>query len=518
VRVVSGDLPRLWYDKIMSFVVWVWLLGVGMAVVVLLLATQWRKLTVLGSEVAASLLLASFPLIFAAPFSLWVTVVAALVHIWLFVLPARLYMGRLEPLFLLGSTRFNAIVGFALVAGLVVIQGFPRQLLDLGVVVWLCAALCIGLFFLGQLLWNMRHYRLTDAKLPLGELPTVSVCIPARNEDHALADCLETVLASDYPKLEVLVLDDCSQDKTSTIIRSFAHEGVRFVQGDQPALGWLGKNQAMQTLASHASGDFLLFMDVDTHLAPQSISRLMSYALAGTFEMLSVVPQNRLGVTGSNLFGTLDSFWRVVIPITKKRMPVSSKLWLIKSASLKHLGGFASVSRKIVPEESFASRLAAFDAYRFLVSNEHLGVTTAKYWASQVQTSVRLLYPLLKRQPFATLTACAALIGLVLAPLLVLIGELLQAHFGVVFWLAVAGSAVLLLDYCIVMARTQPRAWLLAAIWWPVVIMQEVILCAASMVLYEFAEVNWKGRNVCYPVILPQPLRVGSEAGTAWRR
>ena len=63
------------------------------------------------------------------------------------------------------------------------------------------------------------------------ELPTVSVCIPARNEMHALEQCLEYILASDYGKLEVLVLDDSSSDQTPHIIRSFAHAGVRFIPG-----------------------------------------------------------------------------------------------------------------------------------------------------------------------------------------------------------------------------------------------------------------------------------------------
>ena len=40
------------------------------------------------------------------------------------------------------------------------------------------------------------------------QLPSVSVCIPARNETHAMSECLESVLASDYPKLEAIVLDD----------------------------------------------------------------------------------------------------------------------------------------------------------------------------------------------------------------------------------------------------------------------------------------------------------------------
>jgi chlorobactene glucosyltransferase len=425
-------------------------------------------------------------------------------------------MGRLEPLFLLGSTSVNTGFGFGLIVLLITIEWSPTQFLDIGTLLWLFIAGAAGLFFFGQSLWNMRRYRVSSDKLPMGSLPTISVCIPARNEDHALDDCLSAVLASDYPKLEVLVLDDCSQDKTSTIIRSFAHEGVRFVQGDQPAIGWLGKNQAMHTLAAQASGDYLLFVDVDTHVAPQSISKLVTYALAGKFEMLSVMPQNRLGIASATLFGTLDAFWRIALPITKKHVPVSSKLWLIKADSLKHLGGFASVSRKIVPEESFAHRLFTSHAYKFVVGNKTLGITTAKRWSSQIQTTLRLSYPLLRRQPLATLAACVLLLGLFIGPFALAVAGLLSGSIGIVTWLSAVVSALLLLDYFIVLARTQPTTWLIAGFLWPYVVLQEVFLCAASMVLYEFAEVNWKGRNVCYPVLLPQPVRA-DEPG-AWHR
>ena len=56
------------------------------------------------------------------------------------------------------------------------------------------------------------------------KLPSLSVAIPARNETFILEDCLKCLIASDYPKLEILVLDDCSQEKrTPEIIRQFAH-------------------------------------------------------------------------------------------------------------------------------------------------------------------------------------------------------------------------------------------------------------------------------------------------------
>jgi chlorobactene glucosyltransferase len=365
----------------------------------------------------------------------------------------------------------------------------------------------VAVIFFGQLLWNMQHYHLDTEHRPAldGDLPTVSLCIPARNEDHALAECLQAALASDYPKLEILVLDDCSQDKTSSIIRSFAHDGVRFLQGDIPAEGWLGRNQAMQTLAQQASGDYIIFASVDCHFAPQTITEIVKYTLAHRLQMVSVLPQNRLGMSTATLFPTMNYYWRLVWPVTRRHVPVSSRFLLIKDTSLRQLGGFASVSRKILPEESFARRLFSRHGYHFVMADAALGLTIAKRWNSLAETSIRLMYPTAKRQPLAVLVLVLAVAGLFILPILALIAQIMLGTYGEIFWLAVAVTALHTINYTIVTLRSQPKNWLLASLMWPAVVTQEIILLVFSMLSYEFGEVNWKGRNVCYPVLgLPQ--------------
>lgn len=483
-----------------------WLLGAGLAVAVLLATTRLQRWERTGAEVAAGLLLATLPFAFISMHYLPLALLALVAHAWLLMLPARLALGRLERPFLRRSTQWNAAAGMSILiicALLDVLQ--LAAFAQVSLAAWMVLCVSAGLLFFGQLWWNTRRFRLrppADA-LPLSRLPTVSVCIPARNEDHALVECLTSVLASTYPKLEVLVLDDCSQDATSSIIRSFAHDGVRFIQGDTPAAGWLGRNQALDTLAAHASGDYLLFIDVDTHLAPHSIEHLVHYSLTNGLEMTSVLPQSRLGMGAATSFATLDYFWRLVMPITRKRVPVSSKAWMITKSSLIHLGGFASVSRKIVPEESFARRLATGAMYRFLVSNKALGITTAKRWQSQLESSVRIMYPRMRRQPIAVFLACLGLLLLGIGPFAVLAACLLLGITGPIVWLSLAACALLLLDYVMVLVRVQPKNWFVAALAWPVAVLQDFALLITSMLQYEFGEVNWKGRNVCYPVVAP---------------
>lgn len=488
----------------MSIILGLWVIAVALAMAAIIISVRLQRFERTASEVSAGILLASLPFVFVAFTDTPLLIAAALTHIWLLVLPGRMLMGRLERQFLQQSALWNAIGGLAIVAVLAALQAWwPAGITELLVTTWLTACIAVAVFILGQLWWNTRRYYATPPtrQLSLAQLPTVSVCIPARNEDHALTECLASVLASNYPKLEVIVLDDCSQDATSAIIRSFAHDGVRFIQGDTPAAGWLGKNQALDTLAQHASGQYVLFMGVDTHVAPHTITNLVHYMLQNQLEMVSVLPQSRLGLHVATAFNTLDYYWRQILPLHDKHVPSTSKAWLIAANSLRKLGGFASVSRKIVPEESFASRLAMNHTYRFLLSNKVLGFTTAKRWASQIETSVRVAYPRVQRQPILVLLGVVGLVLAFFAPFATLIACIILGSYGIVWWLSVAACAVLLADYAVVLIRTQPKSWFVAMLMWPFVVIQELVVTVASMVQYEFGEVNWKGRNVCYPVL-----------------
>lgn len=502
----------------MSMLLLTWLLPDLAAVLLLLLATKWAPRIL--SEAAAGLLIAASPFVLTTPFMMSTKIVLVIIQLALLLLPARMLFGRLDKAFVYPSTRLNVLVLGDLVL-LIAIGWWLGNNFDLldgyewrGVVVILIA-FCMQLVFLAQILWTFRHYKL---QLPAGQrslkgLPTVSVCIPARNETHALEDCLTSVLSSSYQKLEVLVLDDCSQDKTSEIIRSFAHDGVRFIQGEVPADGWLGKNQALQTLAEQATGDYILFMDVDTRLSVSSVAQVVDYALANKLEMVAVLPQNRLGFQPGALLGTLRYFWQMVLPITKRHAPVAGQAWLINADTLKDLGGFKSVSHKIIPEGSFARRLFAKNAYRFIAGTPLLGITTAKRWPSQLESSIRLLYPTYKRQPVYALGGVVYILIVFVTPF-VLSGWLAidGAHRGLLA-LAITTAALALLNYAMVLHRTHPRIWPIAMFFLPVAAVQEVVLIIVSLVLYEFGEVNWKGRNVCYPVILSGHIRQAAGRG-----
>lgn len=501
--------PSICYHKHMDFRVWLWLVPVALGLLLLLsvrVAALWQRRKLLG-ELTTALFVVGLPFAFTLPLPLWPQLGLAGLHILLLMLSLRLVFGRLSEQFLRVSTFWNAFAA-ALLLGLVWLFMNLGEL-NLAIIL-LSIAIVLSLLFLYQILWSIRKFQLPDTKPPdMHHLPTVSVCIPARNEDVALAQCIEAVLASTYSKLEVLVLDDCSQDKTADIIRSFAHDGVRFVAGSAPSSGWTGKNRALATLAEHAAGDLLLFLSVDTRLSPSDISNLVHYSCKHALRMVSVLPQDIQPPSFATLLAPLHYFWQMAIPISRHQVPVSSKCWLIDADSLKDHGGFAAVRHATLPESVFARTLLAKNEYRFVVANQALPMRTVKDWRSQVGTATRLLYPMVENQPFLAGGVVVAILLPLMTPFVLFVLALTVGLQVWLLWLTVIAAGLFLLSYGLVLRHIRPKSWWLGVWCAPLVVAQEIVLLLVSLLGYEFSEIRWKGRNVCYPVVTRRATTVG---------
>lgn len=351
-------------------------------------------------------------------------------------------------------------------------------------------------FMIHKLRFAMKHFTPPIFNTQLGtevDMPSVTVCIPARNEMHAVAECLEKVIASDYQKLEIIVLDDVSGDDTSSLIKAYAHEGVRFVAGKSLPAGWLGKNHALQGLLNEASGSYVLFMDVDTRITPNAISNIVRYALSQRASMVSVLPRREDGLRPSVWLSPLRYFWEIMFH-SKSFPATASNAWLVKRDTLlKRFGGFENLKAVVQPESYIAASLSLTNEYRFLISTLHFGVAYEKKWRSQLITSTRLLSPLLKnRMPFVVLALLN--IALLLVPATVVM-SIPFAGFGLI---QTIGSLIAILYagiYGWYVYRVWRKAALIGALLWPFILIQEFILIIASVFQYSRKTVKWKGRS-----------------------
>jgi glycosyltransferase involved in cell wall biosynthesis len=331
------------------------------------------------------------------------------------------------------------------------------------------------------------------------KLPTVSVCIPARNETQDLPECIETVLASTYPKLEILVLDDCSHDKTPAIIKEYAHKGVRFLSGQEPKDGWLAKNKAMDKLYEESKGEIVLFAGVDVRFSPDTIQQIVGIMQAGN-RMVSVLPYRARTSEGSVFIQPLRYWWELAMPrVFMKRPPVLSTAWAVYKKDLKKVGEFDSVKGSVQPEAHFAKRLAAY--YHFVISGTRLGLTSVKPPREQFDTAIRTRYPQTKRRPETV--SLLLLIELVVfaLPLVVLINGLISDQSATLTLLAGFSVVLLVVVNLLISYVTVRRTWLVGLFSLPFLLFEEWYIVLRSMLAYEFGTVIWKERNICLPML-----------------
>ncbi len=375
---------------------------------------------------------------------------------------------------------------------------------------WLMLLLSLQLLVAAMpLMSTVRHLRTTRVPKNVKgfsdqSLPTVTVAVPARNEDEQLEACLRSILTSDYPKLEVLVLDDGSQDHTPQIIRDFAHDGVRFIPGDEPKSKWLAKNQAYARLSGESSGEVLLFCGVDVRFEQHTVRELVEALIRKRKSMISVMPvYSRRGLS---LLQSMRYMWELAPPRRMfNRPPVLSTCWLITRVELDHAGGFAAVARSVTPEAYFAKHAILGDGYSFMHADARSGLISVKDPDEQRNTAIRTRYPQMHRRPELVMLLSLFELGFIVAPfVLVLVGAT-----GIFGWLAevvLLGSVLaFMVSYRAVCGIAFAQRKDAPTLLFPIAVAADIVILNYSMWAYEFSEVIWKGRNVSVPVMRAYP-------------
>lgn len=343
-----------------------------------------------------------------------------------------------------------------------------------------------------------KHYTEQD-------LPTLTVAIPARNETEDLEACLNSLISSSYPKLEILVLDDCSQTKqTPGIIKDFAHAGVLFLAGQNPPEHWLAKNYAYQQLADEANGEIVLFCGVDTRFEVGSLDAMIKTMLSQKLSMLSVMPTNmlpdKLGPEAV-IVQPLRYAWELALPrYWLNRPPVLSTCWLIKADLMKSSGGFKAITNSISVESYFAKIAAGKKAYNFLRSGKLLGLSSHKSVGEQRETAIRTRYPQTHRRPEIVAGLSLSELGLLVLPYVLMVHAAL-VHSWLIMSLAILNVIIIIFLYYVIVWVTY-GGFIWRSLWLePFAAIYDVCLLNYSMWRYEFSEVIWKDRNVCIPFI-----------------
>ncbi len=196
---------------------------------------------------------------------------------------------------------------------------------------------------------NRRIDFLRDAE-PVGdaEAPSLSVVVPARNEERKIRPALRSVLEQDYPRLQVVAVDDRSSDDTGRILDEMAgtYPSLEVVHLEELPDGWLGKNHALHRGADRAGGELLLFTDADVVMAPGALRRAAGYLEREGLDHITAIPDLTLpgrlleAVTGTfkMLFGIYFRPWRARDPDSGRYVGTGA-FNLVRAAAYHEVGG-----------------------------------------------------------------------------------------------------------------------------------------------------------------------------------
>src|SRR6185312_2055733 len=167
--------------------------------------------------------------------------------------------------------------------------------------------ICTGVFFLLQALWTLRFtksiFLLKNQSLDLTSnfsnaltsdetLPKISIVIPACNEEDTIERAAKSLLAVDYPRLELVFVNDRSTDATGRIIDRLAlrDQRIKSVHVKELPEGWLGKVNALAKGISLTQSDWILLTDADVHFSPKALRKAIAYCLQKNLDSLTAIP------------------------------------------------------------------------------------------------------------------------------------------------------------------------------------------------------------------------------------
>jgi hypothetical protein len=179
------------------------------------------------------------------------------------------------------------------------------------------------------------------------------VLIPARNEERSIRAAVEAALAGRGVELEVVVLDDHSEDATARIVAELAARDprVRLLQGPPLPPGWCGKQHACVVLARAARHPLLVFVDADVRLAPDGLARMAAFLDASGADLVSGVPRQEAGTFLEKLVIPLIHFVLLgFLPLRRMRRSCRpafaagcGQLFLARRTVYERVGGHAAI-------------------------------------------------------------------------------------------------------------------------------------------------------------------------------
>lgn len=324
-------------------------------------------------------------------------------------------------------------------------------------------------------------------------LPRLSIVIPACNEQDTLGPALTSLLASDYPDLEIILVNDRSTDATGDLMESMAASDprLRVLHITELPDGWLGKNHAQHVGSHLASGEWLLFTDADVHYENDTLARALTLATRSGADHVCIGPSMKLhGFWESvflSFFGTAFAF-RYRPDLVHKPGPHYCGVGafnLVRTSVYRQLGGHTTLALQVLDDMELGKLIKGRGFEQRFVSG---GTALSVRWAEGLWGIARIL----EKNAFAGLNyslaftafSTAVTVFACLAP----IGLLWQGHWA---WALLGWAAM---GICGASNALGVRVPLWSGLFYPVAgLVFCFVLWRAAFIVSTKGGVTWRG-------------------------
>lgn len=372
--------------------------------------------------------------------------------------------------------------------------------------IYMVVLVAVSAYFLVVAVSNVVFLRRATAKPRIRSGPFVSVIVPARNEERAIARCLGSLLAQDYADYEVIVVDDQSGDATARLVADIGSRDrrVRLVTGAPLTAGWLGKPHALAQGVAVARGEILVLTDADTVHKPGSVSWAVTNLADHDADIVSGYLDQEYGSFGERLIVPTMYAAMLLVPLSlvpRTKSPglafAIGQYVVLRRSALDGIGGFESIRDSIVDDMSMAIRMKSL-GYRnvFLDANDAARCRLYTGYREAFGGIVRSIYSAVGGRPMPAIAMSAIVLGLIVWPALWLLGSLAGLD---------APPAAVALAVGLFAAQWGIVSWdrrvpLTAFVLYPAVFANLIAILNVSMVLTGFGPgVAWKGRTIRTP-------------------
>jgi len=211
---------------------------------------------------------------------------------------------------------------------------------------------------------------LAEAAPPEG-WPLVSIIVPAHNEERVIAECVASLLASDYPALEAVVVLDRCNDRTRALLGPFAERDprLRVIENATCPPDWAGKCNAARVGAEAARGRYLLFTDADVRFDPMLVRAAVGLLRRDRRGLLSLLPRVVATTWVERVVQPIAAFTLMMMyPMDKvnrerhRRPFANGQFMLFERSVYERIGGHTATKNDLLEDIAFARLVEASGA------------------------------------------------------------------------------------------------------------------------------------------------------------